>query len=335
MKKFNLILIIAIINTCYPNNAKLFQVNIAVTDLRIKPIQNKNITVSKNGFDSDMNQSSQLLYGELVKLINEDRNWSNILALEQLRFSNNKLTPISGYVESKNLTKKESILNNDLVVKVPWTYVYSQPYTKSPIILELSFGTNLHSIDKSNKFYKVELIDGKIGYIQRKDINYLPDLARLSNKKLRKNFIKYALRYLGMPYAWGGRSAYNPKWNGKKFSSVDCSGLTNLCYRACGINVPKNSHDQFLTTRKINNLVPGDVVFYAKPKTRRVVHVLIYLGNDKLVSADGLAPRKTCIETFTKKFGISYKKIQYGDLLTTISNPQKQFIVYLGTHFAE
>jgi len=34
-------------------------------------------------------------------------------------------------------------------------------------------------------------------------------------------------------------------------AGADCSGIINLIFRSCGIEVPRDSHDQFLKSNKI------------------------------------------------------------------------------------
>lgn len=85
--------------------------------------------------------------------------------------------------------------------------------------------------------------------------------------------IKYAMSQMGDPYVWG---AAGP-------GSFDCSGLTMMAMRAAGISLPHSSRAQSgMGTRvSINNLQPGDLVFYYSP----VSHVAIYIGGGKIVHA--------------------------------------------------
>lgn len=83
------------------------------------------------------------------------------------------------------------------------------------------------------------------------------------------------LKHLGVPYVWGGT---DPR------TGLDCSGLTQLAFRAAGIELPRVSRDQAKVGTAVSGLAnaqPGDLVFFGSP----VDHVGIYLGNDRMLHA--------------------------------------------------
>ena len=84
----------------------------------------------------------------------------------------------------------------------------------------------------------------------------------------------YSIHYTKLydPYRWGGVNST---------SGFDCSGLTMVCYRLNGLNLPRNSRAQFAAGKKVskNDLRPGDLVFFATKGGSRVTHVGMYLGN--------------------------------------------------------
>jgi cell wall-associated NlpC family hydrolase len=81
-----------------------------------------------------------------------------------------------------------------------------------------------------------------------------------------------ALRYLGVPYVWGGASP----------SGFDCSGLVMYVYAQLGISLPHYTVAQWAATSHISlsQAQPGDLVFFDG-----LGHVGIYLGNNQFVHA--------------------------------------------------
>jgi peptidoglycan DL-endopeptidase CwlO len=81
-----------------------------------------------------------------------------------------------------------------------------------------------------------------------------------------------ALRYLGVPYAWGGSSP----------SGFDCSGLVMYVYAQLGISLPHYTVAQYSATQPISmsQIQPGDLVFFDG-----LGHVGIYIGNNEFVHA--------------------------------------------------
>ena len=79
-----------------------------------------------------------------------------------------------------------------------------------------------------------------------------------------------ALRYIGVPYVYGGTTP----------SGFDCSGFTQYVYAQAGISIPRSSDAQRYA---------GTVVSYADARTGDLIwspgHVGIYLGNGQHIAA--------------------------------------------------
>jgi cell wall-associated NlpC family hydrolase len=99
--------------------------------------------------------------------------------------------------------------------------------------------------------------------------------------------VDVALRYLGVPYVWGGTSP----------SGFDCSGLTQYAYREIGILLPRTSSQQyhvgaFIPVDRTASLLPGDLVFFGYDgDPERVHHVGMYVGSGNFVHAPASGDR--------------------------------------------
>jgi cell wall-associated NlpC family hydrolase len=89
--------------------------------------------------------------------------------------------------------------------------------------------------------------------------------------------VRNALRYVGVPYVWGGASP----------GGFDCSGFTWYVYRLAGISIPRTADVQFAVGRPIaGDPMPGDLVFF-QTYDYGASHVGIYLGNGQFVNSIG------------------------------------------------
>lgn len=96
--------------------------------------------------------------------------------------------------------------------------------------------------------------------------------------------VDIALKYLGVPYVWGGASP----------QGFDCSGLCQYVYAQIGISLPRTSAAQYragahIPPDRLDLLRPGDLVFFGTDgDPSRVHHVGIYVGDGDYVHAPQL-----------------------------------------------
>lgn len=90
-----------------------------------------------------------------------------------------------------------------------------------------------------------------------------------------------AMKYIGVPYVWGGSSP----------SGFDCSGLVQYVYHEIGIDIPRTSQDQYyagthIAADRLDLLKPGDLLFFGKDANPdQVHHVVMYAGGDDIIEA--------------------------------------------------
>jgi len=97
-------------------------------------------------------------------------------------------------------------------------------------------------------------------------------LARTS--RVAEALTRSALRFLGVPYVFGGTTA----------SGFDCSGFVQHVFAMLGIDLPRTADAQYdVGHRAVGGPHPGDLVFF--DTYGGVSHVGIYLGNGEFVHA--------------------------------------------------
>ncbi len=159
-----------------------------------------------------------------------------------------------------------------------------------------------HAAEPSLSNNTVEQVEEKTESTQPTTTNLstAPILSRISvTSSKRLKLVKYALKFKGNPYIWGGTSLTK---------GADCSGFTQSVFRDNDIRIPRTSREQAKSGKKISikNIKHGDLIFYDRNGT--INHVGIYIGNGKIISASS---PKTGIRITNYKYRKPYKAVRY------------------------
>lgn len=103
--------------------------------------------------------------------------------------------------------------------------------------------------------------------------------SSLPATEARKVVIQQAATQLGKPYKLSGNS---PR------EGFDCSGLVFYSYLKVGKLLPRRAEEQFLSARKVQDIKPGDLVFFTTDsRGKHIDHVGIYMGEQQFIHAPG------------------------------------------------
>jgi len=213
---------------------------------------------------------TQLLFGELYEIIEENKNWLRIKNIydnyegwisSECHFNN-----ISDTQFINSLIDSELIINKKLIVAID---------LKNESLVYISPGS---------VFYKKLFIDENI--------------YKLYNNLLKiemQNFISYndkeiLLQFINTPYLWGGRTIFG----------IDCSALVQIIFRILGINLPRDAYLQYDFGSIVDSeadLKPYDVAFFGNT---RITHTGILLNKTTILHSSG----KVCIDRFEMGRGI-------------------------------
>lgn len=170
--------------------------------------------------------------------------------------------------------------------------VRSGTSTVHKVIDNLTKGETLSLIDTNGNWYKVNTVSGTTGWIWKDLLEVVGIKTSRSgsvertitqsnpsvNLSLGEKISNYSKKFLGIKYVWGGMSV----------NGFDCSGLMKYVYSQHGITINRVAADQAKngTWVSINNLVPGDLVFFDTDGGLNYInHVGIYIGGNKFVHA--------------------------------------------------
>ena len=176
----------------------------------------------------------------------------------------------TGYVERRFLT--EGAVSPGAMICVPFASVRQSPERSAQLVVRLSIGSCVTRLENQGQWTQIGFPDGETGWVMTVQ---LTDSHGLNYTHAPQR----AMSLFGTPYLWGGSSAYG----------IDCSGLTQLMYRLCGVMLLRDAHLQRDDSRfdhiTFDALEPGDLVFFGTPD--KVTHVGMHHSPGKYIHSTG------------------------------------------------
>ena len=164
-------------------------------------------------------------------------------------------------------------------------WIYAAPSRRGDRLGDLVRGDILQDGGRQRgAFREVVLPSGRHGWVLKKHLAPL-DKWVASRQPTREHIVAEALRYVGVPYQWGGASV----------KGLDCSGLVRQTYFMNGLLLPRNASQMVrcgdpldvshVLEGDFSTLLPGDLLFFGNRETGKVTHVALYIGDGHIIHA--------------------------------------------------
>ena len=171
-------------------------------------------------------------------------------------------------------SKKEAPIGRVGIVSASKADIRSYPGSKGKILYTCPKDTCLAILGYNGDWYGILMVDSSTGWIEKSKVTLLDYQVLGPTSKggssSSSKIINTALKYLGIPYKWGGYS----------FNGLDCSGFVKAVFASHGIKLPRTAREQAQVGAPVgwNQLQPGDRLYFAC-KGGAVDHAGIYMGN--------------------------------------------------------
>lgn len=203
--------------------------------------------------DHRTEMSSQVLFGEQVKIISETADgWAQVECCND------------GYIGCCRLN--QFLLISEMIEKTnEYTADWVQPVYVNDQLLMVPLGADLSLLRSKSVRFKVNY-DGKILSAGREKFN-------------EENITGLSKPYLNSAYLWGGRSVFG----------IDCSGFAQAVFKMMNIALPRDANQQVNEGEGIGFLQEakcGDLAFFDDAEGN-IIHVGILLSEQEIIHASG------------------------------------------------
>lgn len=214
-----------------------------ICNLSIVPLRNEPTDTSE--------LVSQLLYGDIFKILEQRKSWSKI----RLAFDN-----YEGWIDNKQYLEITEDQYKTLNKEAP------------KLSLDL-----VEFIEDSNKQLFPISIGATLNGLAL--LNHNHDGVSINHLVPKSNIIQTAFLYLNSPYLWGGKTPFG----------IDCSGFTQMVYKLNGYKLLRDASQQATQGEALSFIEesePGDLAFFDNTEGA-IVHVGIIMQDNYIIHAHG------------------------------------------------
>lgn len=162
------------------------------------------------------------------------------------------------------------------IISAPICELREAANDEAPLVTLVPGGTLVSASMIQDDWARLTLAGDLAGWVKGADVRSLGALP-IDEAGRRRQMVADAMRYIGVPYSWGGCTALG----------IDCSGFVQLIHRLSGMTLPRDADMQYEAGRPAEPpFLPGDLLFFSETgENGRITHVTMSLGGSQIIHA--------------------------------------------------
>jgi hypothetical protein len=216
-------------------------------------ICNLSVTPLRSSPSDESEIETQLLFGDFVTVLEKGAPWIKI---------KNQSDGYEGWMDFKQLT-----------------YIDETTFTKGISITHQVLKQGTLALDGPNGELTI-MFGSSLPFLKNGQITLGEEtyIVKSTFHESNKSTVDYFKMYLNTPYLWGGKSIFG----------IDCSGIVQNCFKAVGIELPRDASKQVFIGEDIKwqDREIGDLVYFIS-SNGKVTHVGLLVELDQIIHAHG------------------------------------------------